>query len=178
MIVAHMNEKRKWFSKSFFIFSLPLEYIGKREGMAVDMAREQRVWNRVTAPISGGQSREELRILLMNAGELMDLIQNLTGKVSRGRDLIKQILQQEQANLRSLKGMLIFAGQEITFSARKATPAPVKQALIRGYYLAKKAAAEYTARSVDPEFGVVYQEMAAREIQICNLIIRLLGELF
>ena len=146
--------------------------------MAVDMAREQKVWNRVTAPISGGQSREELRILLINAGELMDLIHDLAGKVSRGRELIKQIQQQEQANLRSLKGMLVFAGQEVNFSSRKATPAPVKQSLIRGYYLAKKAAVEYTARSVDPEFGVVYQEMAAREIQICNLIIRLLGELF
>lgn len=144
----------------------------------MDKVREQQVWNRVTAPISGGQSREELRILLMNAREQLDLVQGLVGNISRGREILKQVQQLEQANFSGLKGMLVFAGQEAGISPRKVPPAPAKQSLIRGYYLAKKAAAEYTARSVDPEFGVVYQEMATREIQICNLIIRLLGELF
>lgn len=144
----------------------------------MDNVRQQQVWNRVTEPISGGQSREELRILLMNAREQLDLAEGLMRNGGRGREIIKQIQLLEQANFSALKGMLVFAGQQAGLPPRPIPSIPAKQSLIRGYYLAKKAAAEYTARSVDPEFGVVYRQMADREIQICNLITRLLGELF
>ena len=146
--------------------------------MPMDNVREQQVWSRVTAPISGGQSREELRILLLNAREQLELTEGLGKNGFRGRDLLRQIQQLAQANYSVLRGMLVFAGQEAGTLPSRTPSAPMKQRLIRGYYLAKKAAAEYTARSVDPEFGVVYQEMAAREIRICNLIVRLLGENF
>lgn len=143
----------------------------------MDVTRQQAVWNRVTAPISGGQSREELRILLMNAGELLRLIQGLPSKAARSREKCRQIQQWEQANVDCLKGMLVFSGQDGAIPLRTPSPAPAKQSLVRGYYLAKKGAAEYTARSVDPEFGVVYQEMAQREMKICNFIVQLMGEL-
>ncbi len=145
--------------------------------MGLDVTRQQNVWNRVTAPISGGQSREELRILLMNAGELLRLIQGLPSKSSRSREKCRQIQQWEQANVDCLKGMLVFSGQDGAIPLRTPSPAPTKQSLVRVYYLAKKGGAEYTARSVDPEFGVVYQEMAQREMKICNFIVQLMGEL-
>ncbi len=144
----------------------------------MDVTRQQNVWNRVNAPISGGQSREELRILLMNAGELLRLIEGIQSRSSRGREKCRQIQQWEQANVDCLKGMLVFSGQDSAIPLRSPSPAPAKQSLVRGYYLAKKGAAEYTARSVDPEFGVVYQEMAQREMKVCNILTQLLGELF
>ena len=131
--------------------------------------RETQVWQRVGAPPNSGQSPQELRILLQNAGERVSLFRSLSGQTSRSREL-------ELGNIACLKGMLAFSGQDTKVPVRNLPPAPARQSLIRGYYLAKKAAAEYTARSVDPEFGIVYQQMAGREAIICALVTQLLGE--
>ena len=136
--------------------------------------RETQVWQRVGAPPNSGQSPQELRILLQNAGERGSLFRSLSGQTSRSREQIKQLQELELGNIACLKGMLAFSGQDTKIPVRN--PAPARQSLIRGYYLAKKAAAEYTARSVDPEFGIVYQQMAGREAIICALVTQLLGE--
>ena len=143
----------------------------------MEKVREQGVWNRVAAPPVGRQSREELRILLLGASGLLGLLRMLSGKMPKAREKLRQMQDWEQANTASLKGMLVFSGQEVNIPTGSPSPAPIKQSLIRVYYLAKKAAAEYTARSVDPEFGVVYQEMAGREMKICNGVVQLMGEL-
>lgn len=139
--------------------------------------RETQVWQRVGAPPNQSQSPQELRILLQNAWERASLFRSLSGQTSRSREHIKQLQELELGNIACLKGMLAFSGHDIKISARNLPPAPARQSLIRGYYLAKKAAAEYTARSVDPEFGMVYQEMAGREAKICALVTQLLGEI-
>lgn len=138
--------------------------------------RETQVWQRVGAPPNSGQSPQELRILLQNAGERVSLFRSLSGQTSRSREQIKQLQELELGNIACLKGMLAFSGQDTKIPVRSLPPAPARQSLIRGYYLAKKAAAEYTARSVDPEFGIVYQQMAGREAIICALVTQLLGE--
>ena len=138
--------------------------------------RETQVWQRVGAPPNSGQSPQELRILLQNAGERVSLFRSLSGQTSRSREQIKQLQELELGNIACLKGMLAFYGQDTKIPVRSLPPAPARQSLIRGYYLAKKAAAEYTARSVDPEFGIVYQQMAGREAIICALVTQLLGE--
>lgn len=138
--------------------------------------RETQVWQRVGAPPNSGQSPQELRILLQNAGERGSLFRSLSGQTSRSREQIKQLQELELGNIACLKGMLAFSGQDTKIPVRNLPPAPARQSLIRGYYLAKKAAAEYTARSVDPEFGIVYQQMAGREAIICALVTQLLGE--
>ena len=138
--------------------------------------RETQVWQRVGAPPNSGQSPQELRILLQNAGERVSLFRSLSGQTFRSREQIKQLQELELGNIACLKGMLAFSGQDTKIPVRSLPPAPARQSLIRGYYLAKKAAAEYTARSVDPEFGIVYQQMAGREAIICALVTQLLGE--
>lgn len=138
--------------------------------------RETQVWQRVGAPPNSGQSPQELRILLQNAGERVSLFRSLSGQTSRSREQIKQLQELELGNIACLKGMLAFSDQDTKIPVRNLPPAPARQSLIRGYYLAKKAAAEYTARSVDPEFGIVYQQMAGREAIICALVTQLLGE--
>ena len=138
--------------------------------------RETQVWQRVGAPPNSGQSPQELRILLQNAGERVSLFRSLSGQTSRSREQIKQLQELELGNIACLKGILAFSGQDSKIPVRNLPPAPARQSLIRGYYLAKKAAAEYTARSVDPEFGIVYQQMAGREAIICALVTQLLGE--
>lgn len=142
----------------------------------MDKNQETKVWQRVAAPLPLGQSQQELKILLQGAAERASLYQNLMGQLPRNREQGKLLRELENANLACLKGMLVFSGHAVPAPLRTSSPGPLRQNLVRGYYLAKKAAAEYTARSVDPEFGVVYQEMASREIKICCLLTQLLGE--
>ena len=144
--------------------------------MELDRNRETQVWQRVGAAPMPGQSLQELRILLQNAAERATLFRGLTAQTSKGREQIRQLRELEQDNIACLKGMLVFSGNEAGFPARNLPSSPLRQSLVRGFYLAKKAVTEYTARSVDPEFGMVYQEMAAREARICCLITQLLGE--
>ncbi len=143
----------------------------------MEAKRESDVWQRVAAPPSLGGSREDLGNLLQSAGERAVLFHTLAGSTPKAKEQIRQLRELEQANIACLRGMLAFSNREFRIPSRKAPPGPLRQNLIRGYYLAKKAAAEYTARSVDPEFGVVYQEMAGREGKICAIVTQLLGEI-
>ena len=145
--------------------------------MVLDLNRETQVWQRVGAAPNPGQSPQELRVLLQNASERAALFRGLTAQTSRGREQVRKLRELEQDNIACLKGMLAFSGHNANISSTPLPPAPIRQTLIRGYYLAKKAVAEYTARSVDPEFGMVYQEMAGREAKICVLLTQLLGEI-
>lgn len=144
--------------------------------MDLDLNRETQVWQRVASPPSHGQSREELNILLMAASERATLFRELAGQNPKAREKGKLLRELEQVNIACIRGMLAFAGWDTGIPQRKISQGNYRQNLIRGYYLAKKAAAEYTARSVDPEFGIVYQEMAQRECRICSLVIQMLGE--
>ena len=53
---------------------------------------------------------------------------------------------------------------------------PAVKALERRYHCARRAVTEYTARTVDGDFGVVFQHLADLSREECVLLARLLGE--
>ena len=50
------------------------------------------------------------------------------------------------------------------------------KALERRYHCARRAVTEYTARTVDGDFGIVFQHLADLSREECVLLARLLGE--
>ena len=53
---------------------------------------------------------------------------------------------------------------------------PAAKALEKRYHCARRAVTEYTARTVDGDFGIVFQHLADLSREECVLLARLLGE--
>ena len=52
---------------------------------------------------------------------------------------------------------------------------PAAKALERRYHCARRAVTEYTARTVDGDFGIVFQHLTDLSREECVLLSRLLG---
>ena len=53
---------------------------------------------------------------------------------------------------------------------------PAAKALEKRYHCARRAVTDYTARTVDGDFGIVFQHLADLSREECVLLARLLGE--
>ena len=53
---------------------------------------------------------------------------------------------------------------------------PAAKALEKRYHCARRAVTEYTVRTVDGDFGIVFQHLADLSREECVLLARLLGE--
>ena len=78
----------------------------------------------------------------------------------------------------TLRGLEVLRGED---GGKLKYPQPAKepaQRLLRGcYHRTRNCIAEYTARTVDPETGAVFRELADRAQQQCALIAELMGML-
>jgi len=137
--------------------------------------REDLVWQRVrnTQMPEGGDIRPLLLMAAESFAVYSHLAQVLTGRqqeaAARLRDLSRRSLQ-------ALKGVQILSGY---FAGNLRTP-PVPKELPRrllekSYHRALRQMTEYTARSLEPEFGVVYQGLGDRERKMALLTAELLG---
>lgn len=139
--------------------------------------KEAQIWQRVfSQPEFRGSAVHPLLLSSMEATAAYRQLANvLTGTQ---KELAKRLLQEEQATFDTLRGLSRLAGKG--WEEAKSLPAPKAQTgrlLETCYHRAKKAAAEYTARSAEPEFGLVFQRLAKRQGEHCALIARLLGSL-
>lgn len=141
-----------------------------------DKSRE--VWQRVhsfppTAPKDGlrGLRRESAAL----AGVYRQLMTTLSGKAA---EKAGQLYREESAVSVCLRGLEVLRGED---GGSLRFPQPGKEPavrLLRGcYHRTRNAMAEYTARTVDPETGAVFRELADRAQRQCALIAELLGTL-
>lgn len=136
---------------------------------------QQQVWQRVFAQPE--QRRESLRPLILAAQEqasaYRQLVSTLTGA---GRELAKALLQETQATILCLSGLEQLS-ENIPQPPKPAplSREPARRLLEKSYHRAKRAMTEYTARSLDADFGVVFQHLAQREGLHCVKIAQLLG---
>lgn len=137
---------------------------------------EQQVWQRVFAQPE--QKREDLRPLVLAAMEAAAAYRELAGMLAGSRqEQAKRLYQEQQSTVTCLRGMQRLSGSG--GEPPKALPRPREPAqklLEKNYHRAKRAMTEYTARSLDSEFGVVFQHLAQREGEHCVMIARLLGQ--
>ncbi len=138
----------------------------------LDKTMEQRVWQRVLNQSAGKQ--EDLRGLILTAAEALAASRSLAGSLAgRPREQMKRILELQQRNLQALKGMQrLSGGQNRPVKVDVESP---RNALETQYYRIRKLRTEYTARTADPEFGPIFQQLARREEEACCLLMEILG---
>ena len=142
------------------------------------MDKSREVWQRVlqsqpAVPRDGirGLRRESAAL----SGAYRQLTVSLTGKAG---EKAGQLYRGETEISACLRGLEILRGED---GGKLKYPQPAKeptQRLLRGcYHRTRHCIAEYTARTVDPETGAVFRELADRAQKQCALIAELMGML-
>ena len=141
----------------------------------IERGLEERVWQRVMEPPEA--QREDVRPLLLTAWEAASVYRHLTGLLTgKTRDQVKKLQDRATESVAALKGLQLLSGGQ----SGKLLPVPIpkepaRRLLEKSFFRAKRLMTEYTARTLDPEFGVVYQQLAERERENGILLAQLLG---
>lgn len=137
---------------------------------------EQQVWQRVL----GQQEppRSSLRPVELETMEAAAVYRKLAGQFSgRGREQLRHLHDMQMEILACLRGIGRLSGSGGRKTAQIAVPEePAAKALERRYHCARRAVTEYTVRTVDGDFGIVFQHLADLSREECVLLARLLGE--
>ena len=136
----------------------------------MDKNRQRAVWQRV---MEGPKSRDDGFDLFGPAVTLLNAYRQLSNTLPGA----KRLYEEQTDTVCCLKGLMRLAGRAIPAPRVPPTGAHSQEnLLIFCYRQSRQAAAEYLARSADPETGVVMRHLSDREIQHCVLIAALLGK--
>lgn len=143
----------------------------------MDSSMEKRVWQRVSAP-GGRQKQEDLRRLLTTAreaaGDYRFLAARLTGPAG---EQAKKLHESGEENAACLRGILLLLGAVPGDQKPLPIGRPSVRRVLEGcYHRARMLAGEYTARSAEAEFGMVFLGLAQREQENCMRLASLLGK--
>ena len=136
--------------------------------------REKQVWQRVM-----GQEEAEpvpnLRGLIRESAEQAAVFQRLAQKLTgREQQLARQLLELEQSNGACLRGIAALSGDRME-ALKRWEPSGGKNGPEACYRRGIRCQREYTARSLDLEFGILYRSLAQRQERMCMLIAELMG---
>lgn len=138
--------------------------------------KERQVWQRVLSPAQS-QAEADWQQLLNQAAQSVGAYRHLmTVLPQEHRPTAGRLYQEGLETLACLKGLCRLQGQH----PGKIQPIPVSrgtvdQVLTQAYHRSRRAAAEYTARWGEPEWGSVYRELSRREENHCMLLAQLMG---
>jgi len=137
---------------------------------------EQSVWQRVL----GERTYQEtmgLKALVLEAMEAAAEYRQLQrGSGGKIRELAGKMLENEQRNLASLKGLYALQqGRPMKLQPLPALEKAGRRQLEKRYHRTRREIAEYTARSADAQWGCVFQQMAKEREAQCALLVRLMG---
>ena len=136
---------------------------------------ERQVWQRVLG--NAEQPRGDLRALLLAAMEAAAVYRKLAGGASgRNREKLRRLYDGQMETAACLRGIGRLSGAGDARAVNISTPAePIGKALEKRYHCTRRALTEYTARTVDGEFGAVFQRLADIQREQCVLLAELLG---
>ena len=136
---------------------------------------ERQVWQRVRSQPE--PPRGDLRALLLAAMEAAAIYRKLIGSTSgKKRETLHRLYEGQMETAACLRGIGRLSGAADTKAVNVPAPGdPAGKALEKQYHTARRTMAEYTARTVDGEFGAVYQHLADIQREQCVLLTRLLG---
>lgn len=142
-----------------------------------DPEAEARVWQRVLG--QPRQGAEDFRPLMLAAAEAAAVYQRLSREAAgKSRETLRALYEGELSNVACLRGLQALNGGSAGKPARmQAPPEPRDRALEKCYHRARRALAEYAARSADPESGPVFARMAEREKTHLAMVAELLGDI-
>ena len=137
--------------------------------------REAQVWQRVLSQPPEACSGS-VEALLRESAALAAVYRRVFEKsTGRQRLLAKQLLEAEEATAASLRGIAKLKGEPAE-SLKTWQPGKNGRTALEGcYHRTLRCQAEYTARSLDRQFGEVYRLLAERCTRQCLLLTQLLG---
>lgn len=142
------------------------------------MDKSREVWQRVmNSPPA--VPKDGLRGLRRESAALAAAYRQLAGSLSgKAGEKAAQLYREERATSDCLRGLEVLRGED---GGKLKYPQPGKEPtlrLLRGcYHRTRNCMAEYTARSVDPEIGMVFRELSDRAQRQCGLLAELMGML-
>ena len=143
----------------------------------MDEQREAAVWKRVTAG-PDHSALESSGSLLRTAGELAAAYQRLSSRLTgRSRILAQELLAEERSVEAALRGIAVLSGQsgeQVKLWAPEIKNS--RKLLEHCYHKTLLCHREFTARSLDPEFGGIFRLLSEQEIRQCLRIAQLLGQ--
>ena len=146
-----------------------------------DSQKAARVWERVQ---SGGEPKQpdragELRTLIANEWSIASLCLVLARQMpSREAGVLQGLSRECQGQMGCLKGIhILMTGENPKVSAPKPEAGTPEQMLRRCYGMFMRSLKEYEARVQDPEYGVVFANLAMQEQTHCRTVLELLGNL-
>jgi len=136
---------------------------------------ERQVWQRVLGQSEAPQG--SLRPMELEAMEAAAVYRRLAGQSSgQRREQLRHLHDMQAEILACLRGFGRLSGCGSGKPAQAAVPEePAAKALEKRYHCARRAVTEYTARTVDGDFGVVFQHLADLSREECAALARLLG---
>ena len=136
----------------------------------MDKNRQRAVWQRV---MDTPRSREDGFDLFVPALTLHNAYRQLSNTLPGA----KRLYEEQTETVCCLKGLMRLAGR--TVPSPRISPMgqqSQEKLLIFCYRQSRQAAAEYLARSADPETGIVFRHLFDREIAHCVILAGLLGK--
>lgn len=143
-----------------------------------DANRERQVWQRVRTP-SPSFANMELQKLIRESAELAAVYSRIQNSLTGcSRELARQLRQTELSTLHCLRGVGILrhrGGEMVKVWGPERQD--IRKLLESCYHRTHRCAAEYTARSLDAEFGEVFRTLAQQCNSQCARIAQLLGRI-
>lgn len=143
----------------------------------LDPNQELQVWQRVMGGPQPGN--EDIRPLLLTAWESAAVYRHLTGLLpGKQRERVRMLQEKAMGAVEALKGIQAMSAHP----AGKLQPPPIpkepaRRLLEKSFHRSRWLMTEYTARTPEPEFGVVYQGLADREREAGLVLAQLIGSM-
>ncbi len=140
----------------------------------------RQVWSRVTAPPDRRASTHDWPQLIYTAAQTLSLYQALAFSLAgKAKNQAQQLLELQQETLSTLRGLARLAQKNPQGIRPPKFPASSAEKLaVIGFRRAREAMTDYTARTIDPEFGPIFHILAQREETACATLASLLGSAF
>jgi len=141
----------------------------------LDPNLEAQVWRRIAGQPQ--PERGDLRPLLLMAWEQAQVLRHLMGLLpGKSRERMKSLSEAAMRSVDAIKGILAMSGQPVGKLRAQPIPKELPRRLLeKAYHRALRLMTEYTARSMDPEFGVVWQVLADRERENGAVLAEVMG---
>lgn len=142
-----------------------------------DPNRELQIWQRVTGGPQPGNG--DIRPLLLAAVENAAVLRHLTGLLTgKTRERMKSLQEGAQRSVEALKGVQKMLGHPAGDLQPPLIPKePPRRLLEKSFHRTLRLMTEYSARALDPEYGVVYQALADRERKAAAVLAEVIGGL-
>ena len=142
----------------------------------MEFDNQQQIWQRVRSP-EPPRVGPDLHALVLAAGETEAALGRAAGYLGGSqRQQVLSLAREAAAEVAALRGIhWLSAGKDLP---RKPLPAPggnARELLRLCYFRCLKAQGEYTARTLEPQFGGCFQLLAQQNQARCLTIARILG---